>query len=410
MSPQQVLPVGLRNDRSATYELGPLVRSIDVDELASHLTEVILNQVFSHVIDAEILRPVLAQAMVEKLSCLTDLMAAAITLEDLNAPAALAFAAELGRLGLPEQVLERSYRAGIEALWTWWLNVVDEHCMDTGDSVADVVRASTPIFFGFVDRMLLICLDAHHRALSARHQTREHRRRRLVDQLLDGTLVNPGADAERLLDYAFAQHHLAAVLDGSDRAEGEKLAAELKRTSHAADLLVIERDGAATELWLGLRTPITRSIRSALTTHAATRSRRIAFGDAMPGPEGFRDSMNSARNAAEIQAMLSDAAPRVLWVDDVRIETLALNNPDGARGLVSSVLGTALERGLLTSRVRETLEAWLVTGSYVGAAAQLGVHEQTVRQRLHRLEEALGHSLHSRRTELHVALRISMLS
>jgi DNA-binding PucR family transcriptional regulator len=108
--------------------------------------------------------------------------------------------------------------------------------------------------------------------------------------------------------------------------------------------------------------------------------------------------------------MLSDAAPRVLWVDDVRIETLALNNPDGARGLVSSVLGTALERGLLTSRVRETLEAWLVTGSYVGAAAQLGVHEQTVRQRLHRLEEALGQSLHSQRTELHVALRISMLA
>jgi DNA-binding PucR family transcriptional regulator len=151
-------------------------------------------------------------------------------------------------------------------------------------------------------------------------------------------------------------------------------------------------------------------MRASLATHAASTGRRIAFGDTMSGPAGFRDSMKSARNAAKIQAMLSDAAPRVLWVDDVRIETLALNDPDGARGLVSSVLGTALERGLLTSRVHETLEAWLVTGSYVGAAAQLGVHEQTVRQRLHRLEEALGHSLHSQRTELHVALRISTLA
>jgi DNA-binding PucR family transcriptional regulator len=108
--------------------------------------------------------------------------------------------------------------------------------------------------------------------------------------------------------------------------------------------------------------------------------------------------------------MLAEHAPRVLWAEDVRIEALALDNPQGARALVGSVLGTALELGLLTPRVRETLDAWLVTGSYVGAAALLGVHEQTVRQRLHRLEEALGRSLNGRRTELHVALRLSMLT
>ncbi len=252
----------------ASYDLSPIVEAVDVEALASHLTDVVLNQVFSDVIDAEALRPVLAQAMVEKLTCLTDLMLAAITLDDLDAPAALAFAAELGRRGLPEQVLERTYRAGIEALWDWWLNVVDEHCSGTGDSVAAVVRASTPIFFGFVDRMLLVCLDAYHCALSARHQTREHRRLKLVDQLLDGTLVDPGSDAERLLGYAFAQHHLAAVIDAGDRAADKQLAAELKRASHATDLLVIERQGAPTELWLGLRNPMTRAMRAALATRA----------------------------------------------------------------------------------------------------------------------------------------------
>ena len=108
--------------------------------------------------------------------------------------------------------------------------------------------------------------------------------------------------------------------------------------------------------------------------------------------------------------MLADNAPHVIWAEDVRIETLAIDNPDGARALVNGVLGTALENGLLTTRVRETLDAWLVAGSYVGAAALLGVHEQTVRQRLHRLEEALGQSLQRRRTELHVALRLSMLT
>jgi sugar diacid utilization regulator len=200
------------------------------------------------------------------------------------------------------------------------------------------------------------------------------------------------------------------VLDAGDRAEDKKLADELKRASHAADLLVLERDGVPTELWLGLRTALSGATRAALAIRAASSGRRIAFGDVAPGLEGFRNSMSSARKAAAIQAMLGDNVPQVLWADDVRIETLALANPDGARALVSSVLGTALERGLLTRRVRETLEAWLATGSYVGAAARLGVHEQTVRQRLHRFEEAVGRPLHSRRTELHAALRLSMLA
>jgi hypothetical protein len=410
MRRQQVALVDLPEEPSLSYDLRPLAGAIDVEVMAARLAEVILREVFSHVIDPEILRPVLTEAMAEELAYLSDLLAANITLRDISAPAAVAFAEEVGRQGLSDQNLERSYRVGIEALWDSWMNVVDEHSRRTGDSVVDVVRASIPLFFGVVDRMLLVSLDAYQRAASARRQTREHRRRRLVDQMLDGTLVTPGADAERFIGYRFAHHHLAGVLDAGDRAEDKKLADELKRVSHAADWLVLERDGRPTELWLGLRAALSGATRAALATRVASSGRRIAFGDVAAGLEGFRSSMWSARDAAAIQAMLGDDVPQVLWADDVRIETLALANPDGARAMVSSELGTVLERGLLTRRVRETLEAWLATGSYVGAAARLGVHEQTVRQRLHRLEEALGRSLHSRRTELHVALRLSLLS
>src|SRR6202034_2495285 len=115
---------------------------------------------------------------------------------------------------------------------------------------------------------------------------------------------------------------------------------------------------------------------------ATASGRRVAFGEATPGLGGFRASAAGARDAARIQAMLADNAPQVVWAEDVLIEILALGSPDGARALVDRVLGLALEGGLLTARVRETLEAWLVTGSYVSAAATLGVHEQTVRQRL----------------------------
>jgi hypothetical protein len=399
-----------RDEFSGPYDLAPLAAYIDVDELGPLLTEVILDEVYSHVIDPEILRPLLSESMVEKMICLADLIGGKITLDDIDAPAALALAEEVGRQGISEHTLERSYRVGVEALWNWWMSVIEAHCEQTGDSVAEVVRASIPVLFGFVDRMLFVSVAAYHSAVAQRHHSREQRRVRLVDQVLDGTLVDPGADAERFLGYAFAHHHVAGVLDTGDRAEDRKLVDELKSASRAAELLVLDRGAAPTELWLGLRAPITAAIRAALESRAAAVGRRIAFGDVAQGLHGFRSSMGTARNTAAIQTMLAEHAPRVLWAEDVRIEALALANPEGARSLVGSVLGTALELGLLTTRVRETLDAWLVTGSYVGAAALLGVHEQTVRQRLHRLEEALGRSLNGRRTELHVALRLSMLA
>jgi hypothetical protein len=395
--------------RPGPYDLSPLAASIDVQQLSSHLTEVMLDEVYSHVIDPEILRPLLIPATAEKLACLSDLIAGRITLDEMEAPAALAFAEEVGRQGISEQTLERSYRVGIEALWDWWMSVVEQHCEQTGDPVVEVVRTSIPVLFGFVDRMLFVALAAYHRAVSQRSRTREYRRIQLVDQLLDGTLTDPAIDTERFIGYAFAQHHLAAVLVSGHRAEDKKFAAELKSAAHAAELLVLEPGAAPTELWLGFPTPVTGAMRSALASEAAVAGRRLAFGEPAQGLRGFRLAMNSARNAAKIQAMLADHAPQVAWAEDLRIERLALDNPDATRAFVNSVLGTALDRGLLTSRVRETLDAWLVTGSYVGAASLLGVHEQTVRQRLHRLEEALGQSVHARRTELHVALRLSLL-
>jgi hypothetical protein len=394
----------------SVFDLAPLAEAIDVDALSAHLTEVMLDEVYSHVIDPDVLQPLLVEATAEKLGALANLIAGETTLDEVQAPSALAFAGEVGRQGIAARMLERSYRVGNEALWDAWMTVVERHCAQTGDVVGDVVRASIPLLFGFVDRMLFASLGSYHQAVAARQQTREYRRARLVEQLLDGTLTEAGIDAERFIGYTFARHHLAAVVAPEDLPADRQLAEELGQAARAQDLLVLDGTGAATQLWLGLRGPISPAIRSALESRAASTGRRIAFGEIKPGLDGFRASASSARDAAKVQELLSDNAPQVIWAEDVLIEMLALNSPDRARALVGSVLGTALDRGLLTTRVRETLAAWLRTGSYVGAAATLRVHEQTVRQRLHQLEDALGHSLYERRTDLHVALRLSLLS
>ena len=60
----------------------------------------------------------------------------------------------------------------------------------------------------------------------------------------------------------------------------------------------------------------------------------------------------------------------------------------------------------MRKRFHETVLTWLDAGSHVSAAAILGVHENTVRNRIRAAEELLGAPLLGRRTELQVALRL----
>ena len=60
-----------------------------------------------------------------------------------------------------------------------------------------------------------------------------------------------------------------------------------------------------------------------------------------------------------------------------------------------------------SERLRQTLRAWFAAGhNATAAAAALGVHEQTVAQRLRTVEERTGHPVAARRAELETALRL----
>lgn len=389
--------------------LAPLVADIDVEALADRLTEVMLDQVYSEVVDPTELRTPLSDATHEKVGCLFALISGTMTLDDMRPAASLAFASRVGRLGVSEQTFERSYRVGQEALWEWWMTVVEEHCAACGGSVPQFLRPSIPLLFGFVDRMLFLSLAEYHRAVAERSQTREHRRTRLLEQLLAGALEVPGADTERFIGYTFGRWHLCLVLDRGERAADRRLAEDLRAASGAPRLLVLERPSASTTVWLGFDGPPSAASAGALSAAMRGSGRSVAVGQPRSGLAGFRATHAEALDVARVRAAGPHSHEGVTWARDVGIEVLAIRDPTAARALVETELGPALRGGLLTDRVRETLEAWIVTGSNVGAASRLGVHEQTVRNRLRRVEDALGHGLLGRRTELHVALRLSRL-
>ena len=94
---------------------------------------------------------------------------------------------------------------------------------------------------------------------------------------------------------------------------------------------------------------------------------------------------------------------------DAGLEILLLQDDDLARTFVASELGELAAESAEAARLRDTLEASFRFGSHVAAAEHLQLHEHTVRNRLHRAEELLGHSLQERRTELQVAVRLVRL-
>jgi DNA-binding PucR family transcriptional regulator len=174
---------------------------------------------------------------------------------------------------------------------------------------------------------------------------------------------------------------------------------------------VLQHGAQSWILWLGFRNGFGNAQRSRLRRAVAETGFTVAAGEPCAGLAGLRRTREQALEAARVQRALGSEGHRCLWAREVRLESLLLNDEQRARDFVAEELGQLASGDPQSARLRETLLAWLATGSHVSAAAMLGVHENTVRNRIRAAEDILGASLLPRRTELQVALRLgSVLS
>jgi DNA-binding PucR family transcriptional regulator len=121
------------------------------------------------------------------------------------------------------------------------------------------------------------------------------------------------------------------------------------------------------------------------------------------GLHGFRITRRQAQRARQLAA----AEPSLTRYSDVAVETLASENPEEARSFVDRELGELGADSAVSARIRETLAAYFAAGhNAASATTTLGVHQQTVANRLRAAEERLGHPIGSRRVELELALRL----
>jgi len=129
------------------------------------------------------------------------------------------------------------------------------------------------------------------------------------------------------------------------------------------------------------------------------------------GLGGLRRTYDEVVMALSVQRALRGHADGlgVVAYRDVRLDALLLADRDRARRFLQEELGELAGPDPRLCLIREALRVSLSTGSHVSAAALLGVHENTVRNRVRRAEELLPRGVTlQRRTELQVALRLTL--
>ncbi|WP_203336792.1 PucR family transcriptional regulator [Nocardioides limicola] len=133
---------------------------------------------------------------------------------------------------------------------------------------------------------------------------------------------------------------------------------------------------------------------------------RISLGMPARGPGGFRSSHAQAQRGRRIVELAGPGAPVTSYADIALVDTMS-GDLDLARAFVAAELGALAVVGRREEEERRALLAVLdAQGGLAAAAEELGVHRNTVLQRLRRAEERRGRLATDRVAELHAALRL----
>jgi hypothetical protein len=290
--------------------------------------------------------------------------------------------------------LQAGYRFAQMALWGSWFELVEASVEDEGLK-RELMRHGSQFFFQYADLVSRYMAEGYQRGVERAASSGEHHRFQAIKSLLEGDQL-----AHSHLDIDLNQNHrgLVAWGEGAD-AEVRQLAKDLGRV-----VLLTERLRHNWWGWISGARPLDGSAERLLRGFEAKGPGvRIAFGLEGFGEPGFRATNHQAMRAQWV----APAGAAVIHYEDVAVEALATEVQNDARAFVRCELGGIDDTSIASARLRETLDAYLAAElNAASAAAALGVHHQTVANRLRTIEDRLGHPVGPRHLELAMALRL----
>lgn len=399
-------------DQDSRLEMSAAPRALAARTDPEPFIEAILDAILAEVWPDHGADPALMVALrasvTDNVTAILGLIAGRLQIEEVPPPADFAFTDLAVNLGIPVSEIEAAYWLGMTRFWRRWFVLAGEAAAAGEGRLDDFVGAPTETLMQHLRHVVNLVVARYAAVSESIHRSNNDRRRLLVAQVVDGEPELCLDDIESELGYAFAGTHLGLVLQATERLRVEQLVAHLAdRVKAHASLLVLH--GADTWIcWLRFPTGVTAKTRAALQAALQSPHVTVTAGEPGVGIAGFRRTRGDAVAAAALRRRFSGFG-QFLWFRDVSLELCLLSDEKAARRFMEDELGELNGPGERLDRARETLLAWLETGSSSAVAARLFLHENTVRMRVNQAQELLSTDLRDRRAEVLAALRLRTL-
>lgn len=261
--------------------------------------------------------------------------------------------------------------------------------------------------FRYIDRISSLVAAEYVAELDRRQNQARAERDDVVRALLAGERVDI-ARAERMLSHRLTGRQIGFVCWAEDRGgvDLEGFARQVGRCLGAGHSLVVADGPVAVWGWVSITGAGRTSLTGMATELPSERGNvHIAVGSPHPGAAGFRASHLEALRTRRIIELSGRAAPSITEFSDVALVDAISRDLDTARAFVAAQLGDLARDDAKERSERATLLAVLdAQGSLTTAARTLGIHKNTVLQRVRRAEERRGRPATIEVAELHAAL------
>lgn len=221
--------------------------------------------------------------------------------------------------------------------------------------------------------------------------------------------IEDAAEGSELLDYRLDTRHVGLVAWSRsgrlDAGRVSRVVRQLTQLTMVADALVAPRDSVSVVAWLAIPGAARGLAAHVMRQLGSTTDLRLAFGEALPGLAGFRETHRQALAAYGVAQMPGSIDDTWIRFRDVAPTCLLDNRPDQAELFVERVLGDLGCAAEETTRLRETLRVYLENGENASrAAAKLYVHRNTVNYRVAGAIDLLGVPFEQNRLSVALAL------
>jgi DNA-binding PucR family transcriptional regulator len=327
-------------------------------------------------------------------------------------PEAIAYARFLARRGVGIDVFLRIHRLGFAVMLRGW-----EERLVAVDSVELALEATRHLLdhlFAHQDFLLESLSTEYQRERERFVRSADARRRETIGAILAGDPVDLDR-AGSILGHDLRRHHIGLVVWAGPSTTQAGVGPALERAAaRAADWFGASRsltmaEGTATLwVWIGLPHEPTAAAREAYERTVEAGGVSVAIGDPGSGLDGFRRTHRDAADAARVAQLGERRVGTITPYRSVDLAAMFAEDLVRARRFVREHLGPLAREDDEAARLRATLLPYLEeSGSRIATARRLGVHPNTVANRIRTCSTLLDRDLSRRQLRLQLALKVA---